>query len=382
MATDQKKPIRVAIVGLGFGAEFIPIYQNYPGAEIGAVCRRSKKDLDACGDQWNIAKRYTDFAQVIADPEIDAVHINSPIQDHAAQTVMALQAGKHVACTVPMGTTVEECRKVVEAQRASGKVYMMMETVVYSREYLFVKELREKGELGKIQFLRGSHQQDMEGWPGYWEGLPPMHYATHCVSPCLAILGAAHAESVVCHGSGRIDEKLIPKYGSPFAIETATFTIKGKDVCAEVTRSLFNVARQYRESFDVYGSKKSFEWQQVEGEEPVIHTKSTAEHPLSEAEIPKRVSVPDYAGLLPEPIRRFTTKGVYSHEEGQEHLSFAQGGGHGGSHPHLVHAWLSAIRGERPAMPDAETSANWTMVGICAHQSAMKGGERVVIPTF
>ena len=83
---------------------------------------------------------------------------------------------------------------------------MMMETVVYSREYLFVKDLYDRGELGRIQFLRGSHQQDMEGWPGYWEGLPPMHYATHCVSPCLAILGK-HAEHVVCHGSGRIDEE-------------------------------------------------------------------------------------------------------------------------------------------------------------------------------
>jgi predicted dehydrogenase len=141
MASDGT--IRVAIVGLGFGAEFIPIYQNYPGAEIAAICRRSKKDLDECGERWKIAKRYTDFDQVIKDPAIDAVHINSPIQDHARQSVAALKAGKHVACTVPMGTTVEECRAVVEAQRASGKVYMMMETVVYSREYLFVKELYE-----------------------------------------------------------------------------------------------------------------------------------------------------------------------------------------------------------------------------------------------
>src|SRR4029453_18330095 len=132
-----------------------------------------------------------------------------------------------------------------------------------------------------------------------------MHYATHCVSPCLALLGK-HAESVVCHGSGRIDEALIPKYGSPFAIETATFKLRDSDVCAEVTRSLFNTARQYRESFDATGSKKSFEWQQVEGEVPVIHTKSTAERPLSEAQIPQSVKIPDYAHLLPEPIQRFT----------------------------------------------------------------------------
>jgi predicted dehydrogenase len=205
-----------------------------------------------------------------------------------------------------------------------------------------------------------------------------MHYATHCVSPCLAILGKL-ADAVTCHGSGRIREDLIPKYNSPFAVETATFTIKGSDVVAEVTRSLFDVARQYRESFDVTGSKKSFEWQQVENEEPIIHTKSTAEKPLSETQIPKRVRVPDYAGRLPDEIQKFTMPASI---QDADHLSFLQGGGHGGSHPHLAHAFLSAVLGERPALPDAPTSANWTAVGICAHMSAMKGGEKIKIPEF
>jgi predicted dehydrogenase len=376
----SERPIRVAIVGLGFGAEFIPIYQNYPGVEMYAICRRNPKALDECGDRYGIRGRYTSYEELLKDPEVDAVHINSPIPDHASQTLQALAAGKHVACTVPMATSIEDCKKIVEARRASGKVYMMMETVVYSREYLFVKELYEKGELGRIQFLRGSHQQDMDGWPEYWPGLPPMWYATHCVSPCLALLGKL-ADTVTCHGSGRIREELIAKYNSPFAIETATFNMRDSDVCAEVTRSLFDTARQYRESFDAYGSKKSFEWQQVEGEEPVIHTKSTEAQPVPEPEIPKRVPVPDYAHLLPEGIRRFTTKGVYNADD-EAHLSFVQGGGHGGSHPHLVHAFLSAIRGERAALPDAETSANWTMVGLCAHESALKGGQPVKIPSF
>ncbi len=377
----SERPIRVAIVGLGFGAEFIPIYQNYPGAEMVAVCRRDRKGLDQCADQWKVPVRYTDYRELLQDPNIDAIHINSPIPDHGWMSVEALKAGKHVACTVPMGTSIDECRAIVAAQRASGKVYMMMETVVYSREFLFVQELYQKGALGRIQFLRGSHQQDMDGWPDYWPGLPPMWYATHCVSPCLAILGKK-ADSVVCFGSGRIREELISQYGSPFAVETATFSIQDSDVCAEVTRSLFDTARQYRESFDVFGSKQSFEWQQVEGEEPVLHTKSTREHPLAESEIPRRVAVPDSAQRLPEPIRRFTTKGVYSLGAGAEHLSFTQGGGHGGSHPHLVHAFLSAVRGERAALPDAETAANWTMVGLCAHESAQKGGVKMPIPRF
>ncbi|MEX0710891.1 MAG: Gfo/Idh/MocA family oxidoreductase [Pirellulales bacterium] len=366
MAGDKK--VRVAIIGLGFGAEFIPIYQNHPRAELYAICQRSESKLNQIADHFNVKVRYTDYQQVLSDPNVDAVHINTPIPDHGPQSLAGLKAGKHVACTVPMATSVEQCRAIVEAQRASGKLYMMMETVVYSREFLFVKQLYESGELGRIQFLRGSHQQEMAGWPGYWEGLPPMHYATHCVSPCLCLPGK-RAESVVCHGSGRISEKLASKYGSPFAVETATIKMADSTLCCEVTRSLFETARQYIESFDVYGDKVAFEWPRVEHEPCVLHR----------GETPQRVEVPDFAHLLPEPIRKFTTKGVYD-AEGAQHLSFIQGSGHGGSHPHLAHAFVTAISEGRPPMPDAETSANWTMTGICAHQSAMQGGARVAVP--
>jgi predicted dehydrogenase len=376
MSSDRK--VRVAIVGLGFGAEFIPIYQDHPNAEMYAISRRDKAELERAAKQFGVAKAYTDYDELLKDPNIDAVHINSPIPDHAAQTIKALKAGKHVACTVPMATTKDEIKEIVELQRKVGKTYMMMETVVYAREYLFAKDLYDRGVLGRIQFLRGSHQQDMDGWPGYWPGLPPMWYATHCVSPCLAILSdpakgkAALAESVVCHGSGRIREEYHKIYGSPFAVESATFKIKGSDVVAEVTRSLFDTARQYRESFDVTASNVSFEWQQVEGEEPVLHSRG-----LPEPQIPRRVKVPDFAGRLPEPIRKYTGA---IHDA--THLSFLQGAGHGGSHPHLVHNFLMAVLGKQPAFPDAPTSANWTLVGICAHESAIKGGDRVEIPMY
>jgi len=366
----SEKRINIAIVGLGFGAEFIPIYQKHPYANMYAICQRNEEKLTEIGDAFGIEKRYTSYEELLKDPNVDAVHINTPIQNHAEQSIAALRAGKHVACTVPMATTVEECRQIVEAVKETGLTYMMMETVIYSREFLFVKELYEKGELGKIQFLRASHQQEMAGWPGYWEGLPPMHYATHCVGPVLA-LPKAQAAYVSCFGSGRIDEELIPKYGSPFAIETCHIKYKDSDLSAEVTRSLFNTARQYRESFDVYGSKKSFEWTLIEHEDSVIHT----------GESPEKVKIPDYAHLLPKEIQHFTTAGVYDGEENQ-HLSFIQGSGHGGSHPHLVNEFLNALVDNRAPYPDAKESANITCVGILAHESAMKGGELMPLPDF
>lgn len=361
--------LNIAIVGLGFGREFIPIYQNHPQTNMYAICQRTRANLDDVGEQYGVAKRYASFDDLIHDPQVDAVHINSPIHLHASQSIAALRAGKHVACTVPAATTVEECGEIVRAAIDSGKNYMMMETAIYTREFLFVRELRDTGKLGRIQFLRGSHQQEMAGWPGYWEGLPPMHYATHAVSPCLALV-KGEAEYVSCFGSGRIAENLRAKYGSPFAVESALFKVRDQPLSFEVTRSLFETARQYIESFDVYAEKQSVEWARIEGEDPVIHT----------GERPDRVRVPDFARLLPQSIQRFTTKGVYDADNA--HLSFVQGGGHGGSHPHLVHEFISSIVERRPPFPDVYQSTNWTCAGICAHESAMRGGDIVRLPEF
>src|SRR2546428_6736960 len=293
----SKRKINVAIVGLGFGAEFIPIYQRHPHANMSAFCQRTRKKLDAIGDAFGVERRYDDFHKLLKDPNVDAVHINSPIPDHAWQSIAALQAGKHVACTVPMATSIEDCKKIVDLVEQTKKKYIMMETVVYAREFLFIKELYEKGQLGKIQFLQASHQQDMDGWPNYWPGLPPMWYATHCVGPMLALTRAT-AEYVSCFGSGTIRKELLKNYGSPFAVETCHIKFKDSDLSARIIRSLFDTARQYRESFDVYGTKKTFEWQLCENEEPVLHT---AKKP--EPEIPQRVKVPDYAKLLPKEIQ-------------------------------------------------------------------------------
>ena len=108
----------------------------------------------------------------------------------------------------------------------------------------------------------------------------------------------------------------------------------------------------------------------IEGGEPVIHV----------GEKPERVAAPDFAHLLPAGIQRFTTRGVYDDEHA--HLSFIQGGGHGGSHPRPVHEFLSSIVEGRPSFPDLYQSVNWTCAGICAHQSAMRGGKLVKLPVF
>src|SRR5437016_9155142 len=136
--------INVAIIGLGFGAEFIPIYQRHPNANMYAICQRSPDKLKQVGDFFKIDKRCTRYDDVLKDPKVDYVHINSPIPDHAPMSIAALKAGKHVMCTVPMATTVEECKQICELVKKTGLKYMMAETVVYSREFLYIRDLFRK----------------------------------------------------------------------------------------------------------------------------------------------------------------------------------------------------------------------------------------------
>jgi len=346
------------------------------------VCDTDGEVLAAWGDKYQVAGRTTALEEVLGTKEIDAVHLVTPIPVHTKQTLAVLESGKHCACTVPMATNLDDLKAIVAAQRNSGKNYMMMETVVYSREFLYARELVDTGVIGKIQFLRGAHYQDDEGWPWYWKGLPPFWYGTHALSPLLALAGT-RAEKVHCFGTGRMREELVKQYGNPYPMETAIFKLEGTDIAAEATRSLFHLGREYQESFNVYGENAVFEWGQMLGDKPVLFKIS----PLDQLKggrgrgtKAERVEAPDYADRLPATIRRFTKHGVY--DASNPHLSFLQGGGHGGSHPHLVHEFVQSIVEERPPRIDAVTAANWCAAGICAHESAMRGGANVDIPVF
>ena len=123
----MSKKINVAVVGLGFGAEFIPLWQKHPHADCYAICQRNEDKLNAVGDYFGVDVRYQDYAALLKDKNVDVVHINSPIPDHGWMSIAALKAGKHVACTVPMATNIADCKKIVELVKKTGLKYMMID---------------------------------------------------------------------------------------------------------------------------------------------------------------------------------------------------------------------------------------------------------------
>ncbi|MES2461768.1 MAG: Gfo/Idh/MocA family oxidoreductase [Armatimonadota bacterium] len=376
------RKLNIALLGLGFGSCFAEIYQAHPDVETLTLCDANPERLQKHAAETGVTRTLATLDEVLADPTIDAVHLNSGIPDHARQAIAVLRAGKHCACTVPMATSLDDIRAIIAAQRESGKNYMMMETQIFARDFLYACDLRDQGVFGRIQFLRGAHYQDMENWPSYWAGLPPMWYATHAVAPCLA-LAQTRATRVRCIGSGWMRDELKAHYDNPFPIETAVFELAGDEPLAmEITRALFHSARGYSESFNIYGENATLEAPQIEGKEAplLFRLAPLGETPGPRRSTEERVYVPDYADRLPPEIARFT--GAVALDARGEHPSVLHGGGHGGSHPHLIHEFVRSILEERKPIIDEVRAADFTAPGICAHESALRGGESVEIPVF
>jgi len=379
MKNNDFSRINIAIIGLGFGSEFIPIYLNHPNVSAVAICDSDISVLENVSRKFRIKDTYNNIEEVLSSDAIDAVHIATPPMFHGEHSIAALKAGKHCACAVPMGLTMKELEAIVTARRESRKKYMLMETAVYTRSYLFVRDLFNRGEFGRITFARGAHLQDMERWPDYWLGFPPLVHISHAISPILNLL-EARAESVRCFGSGSLREDLRGQYGNPYPFETAIFRIAESDIAIEVSRCMYQVARSFTESFSIYGDSLGFEWPQLESEKPVFFRKQKVASGRGGKTVAERVDVPDYGHLLPEEIRRFTQPVPF--EGNNEEGAFLVGGDHGGSHPHLVHEFISSIIQDRGPSVDEISGATWAAAGICAHQSAVNNGQEVRIPFF
>ncbi|MET0736438.1 MAG: Gfo/Idh/MocA family oxidoreductase [Microbacterium sp.] len=373
--------LTVAIVGLGFGADFVPLYLSHPD-----VARVVPVDPDSSRREhvaavYGIEPGVGGLQEALDDPDVDAVHILTPVFLHADMVVAALEAGKHVACAVPMATSLADIERIIRAQRASGRSYMMMETAVFAREFLAVAAMRDAGDFGALTLYRGYHIQNLDGFPAYWQGFPPMHYVTHALSPILALEDTS-VEAVSARGAGRLPEhRRIGGFDNPFPAESGLFALRGSDVLADITMAFFQTARGYVEGFSLYGEHRGIEWPADNTGPLTVFDMSAPPHGgrgnvVRVSELEPR----DRPDLLPERLRQFVRPSEVLLSGMPEPVHLAAH--HGGSHPFLVDEFIRSIVEERAPSVDALRAAAWTAPGICAHESALDGGRWVDVPDY
>ena len=114
--------VRIAIVGCGNISQLnVPGYLQHPNCEVVALCDNVPSRAEARAKQWGISPRiYTDYEQVLNDPNVDAVDLLTPQRHHMTMTVDGLDAGKHVSCQKPMCTSVAEADVMLAAARGGG----------------------------------------------------------------------------------------------------------------------------------------------------------------------------------------------------------------------------------------------------------------------
>jgi UDP-N-acetylglucosamine 3-dehydrogenase len=145
------KKIKWGIIGLGwFGEYHGDALAGLPNAEVYALCTRTESRLKELGAKFGAKKLYTDYNEMLADPELDVVSVTTMWDQHAEPTLAAIKAGKHVFLEKPMASTVADCQAIVDAAKASDKYFMVGHIVRFNPRYWAAQREIAAGKIGKI----------------------------------------------------------------------------------------------------------------------------------------------------------------------------------------------------------------------------------------
>lgn len=179
--------IRVALVGTGaFGIKHLDALKNIADAEVTCVVSREEDNVKAVAEKYNVPHYTTDFDEMLAMDDVDAVILCTPTQMHAGQTLQCLKSGKHVQVEIPLADAWKDAEEVLEIQKASGLVAMVGHTRRYNPSHQWVKKRIDAGELNIQQmdvqtyFFRRKNINAL-GQPRTWTDHLLWHHAAHTV---------------------------------------------------------------------------------------------------------------------------------------------------------------------------------------------------------
>lgn len=186
-----------------------PALRDLPNCEFLAVNRARFDQAESFAREFGARRWYRHWKELLSDPEIDAVYIATPVDQHAAQTMAAAEAGKHVLCEKPMALTVTECDRMI----AAGRAQRVKLGVAYYRHFYPVvariKEIIDSGEIGRpvmAQINAFEWFNPTPDHPRYWfvkkapaGGGPMFDFGCHRIEVLMNIFGPIdHIQGFVC----------------------------------------------------------------------------------------------------------------------------------------------------------------------------------------
>jgi len=372
-AQPADRKVRIGIVGGRFGATFY--FHEHPNCIVQAVSDLRPERAAALARVYKCSKSYESLDALLRDKDIDAVFLATPAPDHLRHVSLVLNAGKHVLSAVPAVVgSIEDCHKLEEVVRRSGRNYMMAETSYYHPMVISARKFHAAGAFGRIVSAEaeyhhpGLEELAFENGQRTWRyGFAPMHYPTHCTSILLGVT-RERLTQVSCIGWGDDHPSLKDNvYKNPFWGETALFNSNlGTAFRVQV---YWRGAIKGTERGQLIGTKMSLFDPHPNGlgsiqvTETTLAEKDAGGFPRYRNDVAKfEQPVWWKTDMLPEPLR---------------HNS-----GHEGSHTFLTHEFIQSIVEKRKPAVDVYEALAYTAPGIVAHESALRKGETLKIPRF
>jgi predicted dehydrogenase len=208
-------------------------------ARLMAVMRRDLEAARAFAQEFGAAKAYGRVDEVLADPEIDAVYIATPVGHHAEQTIAAAHAGKHVLVEKPMAMSTVECRDMILACRQHGVKLMVCYYQRFNARHIKVRELVAQGAIGQVTMAQARQVFLYPPAPGLWRQSPEqagggalMDVGVHGIDTLRFILGEVDTVTALV-------DTLV--FGYPVD-DTATVLLRFRSGVQGVVSAAFSVA--------------------------------------------------------------------------------------------------------------------------------------------
>jgi predicted dehydrogenase len=389
----------IGVVGVGqFGGHFAHLFKLHPGVSAVYAVDELPERAATAQERWGLDGVMGSFEDLL-ESDVDAVAIFTQRWTHGPLVDRALRAGKHVYSAVPMAISEEEIARIIEAVRETKLVYAMGETSYYNPATVFARQQHAAGKFGRIFYTEGDYVHDMD--LGFYEAYqysggerwketasyPPMLYPTHAIG---GVLGAVpgHAVSVSCigvkdHRGDGVFDKDVSMFANDFSNATALFEMNDGGAMRTNEMRRVGYPSHIRESrFRFFGTEASFEQLATT---TVWQDKATVEDVSEQVETKPSMSAddPSLADVAPELRDAFISGLAPVHDQSrlpQEFLGAPNG--HEGSHQFLVDDFVTAVNNRTLPPVNAWVAARFTLPGIVAHESALRGGERLPIRDF
>jgi predicted dehydrogenase len=157
--------IRLGVIGMGLRnmASTLTLLKDVPDLryQITAICAVPEAAVRQCAEEFGVPYWTTNYRELVAHKDVDVVCVFSPDHLHAEHCIAALENGKHVVCTKPMVTRLEDARRMVDLVRETELKFLVGQTMRFDRQFLNAKTLFDNGELGSLIALESFYLHDL-----------------------------------------------------------------------------------------------------------------------------------------------------------------------------------------------------------------------------